>query len=223
MQTFAGAGNAVATPNVAGLPTATRASWTINQFVFLDRQPDDLTLLGGFGSAAGDTATERYPIQSQDGICFWGGNMDVPTGVPYDLGKWQMVTLTCNGSTLTISKNGRPIKTADVLLAPAADVVKIAPVGPWPTAGHFAGKIAGFAIWNRVLTLPGDPGPDAEYAANNGLPPGPAPKVMGRVGSPLPSRRRGLAEPGHCMPSPYQFAKPSPIATPRRRAGILRA
>ena len=80
--------------------------------------------------------------------------MDVTTGVPYDLGKWQMVTLTYDGKTLTIYKNGVAIKTADIALDDAENVVKIAPVGPWPNAGHFAGKIAGFAIWNRALSQP---------------------------------------------------------------------
>ena len=142
------------TPNVAGLPVAGGSPWTINQFVYLDKQPDELTMLGGFGSATDDAGTQRYLIKFHDGIHFWGSNVDVTTGMPYDLGKWQMVTLAYDGKTLTIYKNSQTLKTADITLDDAENVVKIAPSGPWPNGGHFAGKIAGFAIWNRALSQP---------------------------------------------------------------------
>ncbi len=152
VQTFTGTGAGISTPDVASLPTGSTDPWTINQFVYLDKQPDELTALGGFGSGADDSGTQRYLIKFHDGIHFWGSNVDISTGVPFDLGKWQMVTLTFDGKTLTIYKNGQPIKTAPISLEDAESAVKVASKGPWGNGGTFAGKIAGFAVWNRALS-----------------------------------------------------------------------
>ena len=62
-QTFAGAGDGAATPNVAGLPKRRGRPWTINQFVYLDKQPDELTLLGGIGNATDDAGARAIPDQ----------------------------------------------------------------------------------------------------------------------------------------------------------------
>ena len=149
VQPFDGA-QAGFTKEVPALPTASDDPWTINQFVYMDKQPEELTVIGGFGSGADTPGQQRFLIKFHDGIHFWGGNVDVTTGVPFDLGKWQMVTLTFDGKTLTIYKDGAVIKTAPISLDDAADVVKIGVSGPW-NSFHFAGKVAGFTIWNSAL------------------------------------------------------------------------
>lgn len=160
VQTFSGTAKGHETPNVTGsetpnvphLPINATDPWTINQFVYLDTQPSELTIVGGFGSGVDDAGTQRYLIKFHDGIHFWGSNVDISTGVAYDLGKWQMVTLTFDGKTLTIYKNGQVLKTADITLQDADNFVKIAPAGTWANGGLLAGKVAGFAIWNRTLS-----------------------------------------------------------------------
>jgi len=152
VQTFAGTGAGSDTANVANLPIAAGDPWTINQWVYLDKQPGELTALGGFGSGEDIPGTQRYLIKFHDGIHFWGSSVDIPTGVPFDLGKWQMVTLTFDGKTLTIYKNGLVIKIAAISLEDADNRVKIAAPGPWPHNSRFFGSIAGFAVWNRALS-----------------------------------------------------------------------
>ncbi len=151
-QTFNGAGTGNQTANVPNMPLGANNSWTINQWVYLDQQPGELTAIGGFGSGADDAGTQRYLIKFHDSIQFWGSNVDVATGIPFDLGKWQMVTLTFKNKTLTIYKNGQVIKIADISLEDAENVVKIGSRGPWGNGGSFTGKIADFGIWNRALS-----------------------------------------------------------------------
>ena len=150
VQTFDGHRRGFVKNDLSTLPTASDDPWTINQFIYMDSQPEELTLIGGFGDGADTPGQQRFLIKFHNGLHFWGSNVDINAGVPFDLGQWQMVTLTFDGKTLTIYKNGQAIKTADISLDDAADMVRIGTSGPWN--GHrFAGKIAGFAIWNSAL------------------------------------------------------------------------
>ncbi len=150
VQTFDGNQPGIVRSNVAGLPVDGGDPWTINQFVYLTDMPAELTVLGGFGDGTDTGGEQRYLIKFHDGIHFWASDIDVTTGVPFDLNKWQMVTLTFDGTTLTIYKNGQPIKTSPLTLNDAADTVKIGVAGPW-NGNHVAGRIAGFGIWNSAL------------------------------------------------------------------------
>ena len=150
-QTFAGTGDGFSRENVSALPTKGEAPWTINLFVLTDATPGELTTLGGFGDDSDNSGTQRYLIKFHDGINFWGSNVDVTSGVPLDLGKWQMVTATFDGATLRLYKNGTEIKSAPATLSDAAATVKIAPRGPWDNGHRFAGKVAGFTVWDRAL------------------------------------------------------------------------
>ena len=150
VQTFNGAQAGVVQNNVSSLPIDGADPWTINQFVYLTAQPAELTVLGGFGDASDTGGEQRYLIKFHDGIHFWGSDIDVTTGVPFDLNKWQMVTLTFDGTTLILYKNGGVIKTSPLTLNDAAATVKIGAPGPW-NDNHVAGKIAGFGIWNSAL------------------------------------------------------------------------
>lgn len=151
-QTFTGIGDGNQIRSIATLPVIASDPWTINQFVYLSAQPKELTIIGGFGSGEDDDGTQRYLIKFHDAIHFWGSNVDINTGVPFDLGKWQMVTQTFNGKTLTIYKDGAVIKTANIVLQDAESIVKIGSRGPWSEGGQLLGKVAGFALWNRALS-----------------------------------------------------------------------
>ena len=150
VQTFSGNQSGIVQNAVPGLPVEGADPWTINQFVYLTAQPAELTVFGGFGDASDTGGEQRYLIKFHDGIHFWGSDIDITTGVPFDLNKWQMVTLAFDGTTLTIYKNGQVIKTSPLTLNDAADVVKIGTAGPW-NDNKVTGKIAGFGIWNSAL------------------------------------------------------------------------
>ena len=150
VQTFDGNQSGIVRENVPNLPVEGADPWTINQFVYLPAVPEELTVLGGFGDGTDTGGEQRYLIKFHDGIHFWASDIDVTTGVPFDLNKWQMVTLTFDGTTLTIYKNGQVIKTSPLTLNDAADTVKIGVAGPW-NGNRVTGKIAGFGIWNSAL------------------------------------------------------------------------
>jgi hypothetical protein len=150
VQTFDGTQGGFRKKDVPGLPYEGTDPWTINQFVFLNQQPEELTLIGGFGDAADTAGQERFLIKFHDGIHFWGSDVDVTTGTPFDLNKWQMITLTFDGATLKIYKNGKIINTSPVSLSDAASTVQIGTHGPWNNY-HINGKVAGFTIWNSAL------------------------------------------------------------------------
>jgi alpha-mannosidase len=114
--------------------------------------PGELTTLVGFGDDQDNTGTQRYILKYENGIHFWASNTDVTTGVPYDTGKWQMVTATFDGTSLRLYKNAKLLNTTDISLNDAAPIVKIGPTGPWDTASKLNGKIAGVKIWNSALS-----------------------------------------------------------------------
>jgi alpha-mannosidase len=138
--------------NVPGLPTAATASWTINLYAYFDSTPGELTTLAGFGDDQDNTGTQRYILKYENGIHFWASNVDVTTGVPYDTGKWQMVTATFDGTTLRLYKNAKLINSAAITLNDVDPIVKIGPMGPWDNASKLDGKIAGVRIWNSALS-----------------------------------------------------------------------
>ncbi|MDQ2798748.1 MAG: chitobiase/beta-hexosaminidase C-terminal domain-containing protein, partial [Armatimonadota bacterium] len=150
-QTFDGAARGFRQVNVAGLPTKAGDPWTINLFAYTDKQPDELTILGGFGDGSDSGGQQRYLIKFKNGINFWGSGVDVTSGMPLDLGKWQMITATFDGQTIRLYKNGTEIKSEAATLSDAQPVVKLAPAGPWGNGHKFSGKLQDFTIWNRAL------------------------------------------------------------------------
>ncbi len=148
--TFDGKERGMVQKDVAALPYQSTDPWTINQFVFLEKQPEELTLIGGFGDGTDNDGEQRFLIKFHGGIQFWGSNVDVPTGVPFDIDKWQMITLAFDGTTLTIYKNGEVIKTSPATLSDSASTVQIGTHGPWNNY-RMSGRISGFTIWNSAL------------------------------------------------------------------------
>ena len=96
---------------VAGLPVGAHDPWTINFFARTGRQPDNRTLIAGFGGTADLTGHARYLSKFANGIHFWSSNQDGETLTPLDLDRWQMLTATCDGSTLRIYKDAVQIGT----------------------------------------------------------------------------------------------------------------
>ncbi|RYX83354.1 alpha-mannosidase [bacterium] len=135
------------------LPTGENESWTINMFVRTESAPDVLTLIGGFGDAQDQTGTQRYIGRVRGGIHFWGASIDIDSGVAFDVGKWQMLSATYDGKTVTLYKNGAAIKSAAAKFSEASPEVRIAPTGTWDREQHrFNGSVQGLAVWNMALT-----------------------------------------------------------------------
>ncbi|BCM93634.1 mannosylglycerate hydrolase [Abditibacteriota bacterium] len=166
LQTFDGK-NEWSQDSLLTLPTGETESWTINMFVWVDTAPDNHTLVGGFGDGHDQTGAERYLGRVNGGIQFWGSSIDIDSGVPFDIGRWQMLSVTFDGKTITIYKNGESIKSAPAQLSEASPEVHLAPMDTWGNRQHpFAGRVQGFSIWNAALS------PVAIRALMNAIPKG---------------------------------------------------
>jgi alpha-mannosidase len=100
---------------VAGLPLQSGDTWTLNMLVKPDQTPDNRSFMAGFGHGADSQngGTGRYFSVFDDSVTFRTG---VRTGSPLEVGRWQMLTATYDGKTLTIYKDGDPIGNQDVEL-----------------------------------------------------------------------------------------------------------
>jgi alpha-mannosidase len=139
---------------VAKLPVLGTSPWTINFFVKMDRQPETLTVLAGFGDGEDSNGAERFLIAREGRIYFWASNVDIDSGVAFDLNRWQMISATYDGKTVHLFKDGKEIKSEATPLSDARPDVRIAPPPPWDYGHRFQGQIAGFTIWDDAL-LPG--------------------------------------------------------------------
>lgn len=137
----------------APVPTAGNAPWTVNLWVKVDKQPEDRTIIGGFGrSRDGRAGTGRYLTKFSNGIQFWAADMDVPTTTQLDLGKWQMLTATYDGGTLRVFKNGKEIGSGEVGLQNDVARVNILPLDAWEHQRKIDGQVRDFAVWNVALS-----------------------------------------------------------------------
>ena len=139
---------------VAGLPTGPAEPWTLNFFLRCDDPPKGYTLLGGFGAAEdGHAATGagRYFINFDDGLSFWLANADLNTHVKVEPKRWQMLTATYDGQTVTLYKDGSRIAADQRTLAPDVARVGVGIVDPWERGNKFDGEIRDFKIWKSTL------------------------------------------------------------------------
>lgn len=136
--------------NVA--PTEGKAPWTMNLWLLIDQQPADRTLLAGFGRATdGREGASRFFAKFSTGIQFWVTNRDLTTNVPYDTGKWQMLTATYDGATLSLYKNGNLIASGLRDLENDNGRVTVFPVDAWDRQRKIDGEIRSLNIWPQSL------------------------------------------------------------------------
>jgi HEAT repeat protein len=137
-----------------GLPTAAAEAWSINVFVWIDRPIPELTILAGFGDVVTGSpkGCQRYLSQIRQGIHFWGSSVDVNAGQPYDVGRWQMVTITYDGREIALYRDGKRLFANPETLVDAAGVVALAPLDHWNKINRFAGRLDEFALWRGALT-----------------------------------------------------------------------
>jgi alpha-mannosidase len=138
--------------SIKGLPVKSEDSFTLNLFCRVDQQPEDLTVIAGFGRASdGRTGTGRYFTKFTEGINFWVSNRDVGTNVPLDLRKWQMLTATYDGETMRLYKNGMPIAEQKVHLEKDIEQVRIMPLDAWDHKRRFGGEVRDLTVWDIDL------------------------------------------------------------------------
>ena len=136
------------------LPAGADDPWSMNMYVFIEKQPEELTILGGFGDVVSGrpVGCQRYLVKYKGGIHFWGSSVDVNAGVPFDVGRWQMVTSTYDGTTVTIYKDGKALISSAETLADAEPMATLGHLDHWGKDTRFAGKLDDFTIWYGVLT-----------------------------------------------------------------------
>ena len=140
---------------VSGLPLKQEDTWTMNVLVKPSLAPENRTVIAGFGRETDNSSegTSRYFAVFDDGIRFWAASRDVASSSPLEVGRWQMLTATYNGSTLTLYKDGDPIAKKDVALSTDPDtLVSIGKPDPWDHQRSFHGDVQEFTIRRGSLT-----------------------------------------------------------------------
>jgi alpha-mannosidase len=138
---------------VPGLPVKAGDAWSINVFVKTAQQPENRTIIAGFGRCE-DTKDggARYLAKFAGGVHFWSRVRDVTTRSAIKLNAWQMLTATYDGSTLRVYQDGKKIGEGRVQLADDENVIQILPQDPWEHKLQFQGEIRNFTVWGNALT-----------------------------------------------------------------------
>src|SRR5204863_9887647 len=138
--------------DVSDLPIKGSDPWTLNLFVKIDKQPPNRTVIAGFGACEGKAdGAARYLCKFANGVHFWSHHSDLEGNAPLDLDRWQMLTATCDGTTLRLYKDGKLLGEREVHLADEQPIVTIAPLDPWDHKRQFEGEIRELTIWNAAL------------------------------------------------------------------------
>lgn len=140
---------------VTSLPLEKNDAWTINLLVNPETKPEDRIVIAGFGSDGPDreSGTGRYLAVFEDGIRFWASNRDVPTNSPLEIGRWQMLTASYDGNTISIYKDGNLIKKDDVDLTSDSQAhVSIGMSDPWKHRHTLHGSIQAFTIRRGAMS-----------------------------------------------------------------------
>ncbi|CAN5702058.1 hypothetical protein BH11ARM2_BH11ARM2_06680 [soil metagenome] len=133
-------------------PKGAKEPWTINLWLMVDRQPEDRSIIAGFGRARdGEEGRGRYFTKFRDGINFWIASQDVRTQVPLDLKAWQMLTAAYDGTTVRLYKNGQPIGSGTPALQADSSKVNLLPLDAWDGKRKVEGEVRGFTIWSQAL------------------------------------------------------------------------
>ena len=138
---------------IADLPVKARDPWTINLFCKMEHQPENQTIIAGFGRATdGQGGTGRYLSKFANGIHFWSANEDVETTTPLDLGRWQMLTATYDGQTLRVYKDAVKLAEQKVDLSDDLSQVEVMPKDPWEQERVLDGEVRDMTIWKQSLS-----------------------------------------------------------------------
>lgn len=133
-------------------PTRGADPFTLNVFVKPTKQPDNRTIIVGFGSlSAKADGTGRTLAKFANGLHFWSHNRDASADAPLLVGAWQMLTATYDGATLKLYIDAKLVSSTDLVLADDEPVLHLLPVDPWEKKRRFEGEVAGLTIWDKAL------------------------------------------------------------------------
>jgi len=137
------------------LPLAGTDTWSINAWVKPDDAPSDWNVLFAIGAKPGGSATSRAVYTNGSGnIVFTGGGGEgdrfLVSEATFDVGVWQMITATYDGTEVRLYKNGGLIGSEAMTFTNALGEVRI-PTNPgWGTM--MSGAFDDFTIWSGALT-----------------------------------------------------------------------
>jgi alpha-mannosidase len=113
-------------------------------------------MFGGFGDAgsARPIGCQRFFVQLDDKVHFWGANVDVTGSEAYAAGQWQMLTATYDGTTVRVYRNGREIVASEETFTAAAFQAHLVPPNHWNKGEgpYFVGLLDDFRIWRGALS-----------------------------------------------------------------------
>ncbi len=133
-------------------PTMGKAPWTLSFWLMMDQQPTDRTLIAGFGRARdGQEGTGRYFAKFPNGINFWVANKDLEANVPFDTGRWQMLTATYDGATLSLYKDGKLVASGLRDLSNDSSKVNVLPLDAWDRQRKADAEVRSLIIWPQSL------------------------------------------------------------------------
>lgn len=134
------------------LPSKGSQPWTMNMLVRLKKQPDNRTVIAGFGTCEDKVDGQgRYFAKFSGGAHFWGRHCDASSKTALDLNRWQMLTATYDGQSIKLYKDGKLIGSTSGQLADDQPVLQFAPVDPWEHTRKFDGEIREFTVWPVAL------------------------------------------------------------------------
>lgn len=149
---FDGSNDYVEKTSPTGLPTLATDPFTMSFWIYLSEAETDGAVFVGFGY--GVQGGSRYVIQWNGHIYFWGDGVgDVDSGVAFDVGAWQLITITWDGTNLGIYKNTTLIETATptiVATTPYISIGRSHSLDAWQN--YLKGIIDEVRVYNRVLT-----------------------------------------------------------------------
>ncbi|MFA5292173.1 MAG: LamG domain-containing protein [Phycisphaerae bacterium] len=154
-------------PNI--LPVLATDTWSTNIWVYPTVEPGNWRILWCLGAKPdawdgfpGGTSRAIYNSTGDGKIVFTEGPKDdsgatttggkyVSTGIPFDVGQWQMITTTYDGTQVKVYKNGMLVGARDIPMLNAPGEVRV-PTYPWTGLYFFIGKIDEFTVWRGTLT-----------------------------------------------------------------------
>ncbi len=142
-----------------GFPYQGSAQWSMSVYVYLDRMPDEGTVIAGFGNVTSYAGgSRRHLYVGADGMISFmlDYNTKVQSTRAFDLGKWQLITVTYEGNYVRLYKNNQWLKTSSVSLSDAVAKAVVAPrtglrVGE-NGVYNSRGKIDDFTVYSGVLS-----------------------------------------------------------------------
>jgi hypothetical protein len=145
------------TANTSIIPLLASDTWTVNVWVYPTVSPaGNWKILWNLGAKPnGDTPADSRALYATaaGNICFNDGTSlnYLSPGVPFDVGQWQMITTTYDGTKIRIYKNGNLIGSKAFTFVDALGQIRV-PSSAWWGYNFIAGKYDEFTIWRGVMS-----------------------------------------------------------------------